>query len=156
MSGKIILGCDSAAVELKNTLGRYLAERGYEVEDLGCGDCADPVNYPAVAERVCGRIISGGYADRGILVCGTGIGMSIVANKFQGIRAALCHDNYSAERAALSNNANVLCLGARVVGTELAKKIVGEWVELHYQDGPSTPKLREIDAIDAQNRRESE
>ncbi|MDR1956266.1 MAG: ribose 5-phosphate isomerase B [Treponema sp.] len=147
----IVIGCDNAAVPMKTMLIRFLESKGVTVEDLGC-DCADdPTYYPTVAKRVCRNIIESGYAKRGILVCGTGIGMCITANKFKGIRAAVGHDSFSAERSVLSNNANVLCMGERVIGHELAKKIVGEWITLEFKDGPSTPKVQEITAIENEN-----
>jgi ribose 5-phosphate isomerase B len=147
----IIIGCDNAAVPMKNMLIKFLESKGVMVENMGCDSADDPVNYPTIAKRVCEKIIVSGYERLGILVCGTGIGMSIAANKFKGIRAALCHDNFSAERSVLSNNANVLCMGERVIGHELAKKIVGEWITLEFKDGPSTPKIKEIIDIETAN-----
>ena len=96
-------------------------------------------------------MIESGYQDRGILICGTGIGMCMAANKCRGIRAAVCHDNYSAERSILSNNGNVLCLGARIIGPELAKKVVGEWISLEFVDSPSTVKVADILRIEQEN-----
>ena len=122
----IVIGCDNAAVSMKNMVIQFLESREITVENMGCDNADDPVNYPEVAKRVCEKIIASGYKKRGILVCGTGIGMCITANKFKGIRAAVCHDAYSAERSILSNNGNVLCMGERVIGHELAKKITGE------------------------------
>ena len=147
----IVIGCDNAAVPMKEMLTEFLTARGATVENAGCDDAGDPTNYPTVAKRVCESIIASGYEKRGILVCGTGIGMAMTANKFKGIRAAVCHDNFSAERSVLSNDANVLCMGERVIGHELAKKIAGEWIGLEFKDGPSTPKVREIMAIEAAN-----
>jgi ribose 5-phosphate isomerase B len=144
----IVIGCDNAAVSMKNMLVKFLETRNVIVEDLGNDSAGDPANYPAVARRVCEAIIASGYLKRGILLCGTGIGMCMTANKFKGIRAAVCHDNFSAERSVLSNNGNILCLGERVIGHELAKKIVGEWISLEFRDGPSTPKVQEILAIE--------
>lgn len=140
----IVIGCDNAAVAMKDTLISFLKSKGVTVENVGCDSPDDPTNYPSVAKRACEAIIASGYAKHGILLCGTGIGMCMSANKFPGIRAAVCHDNFSAERSILSNNANVLCLGARVIGPELAKKIVGEWITLEFKDGASTPKVQEI------------
>ncbi len=145
---KIVIGCDNAAVELKGALKIHLEDMGYEIEDIGCFSSDDPTYYPDVAKKVCENIIESGYAKRGILICGTGIGMSITANKFKGIRAAVCHDSYSAERSILSNDGNVLCMGARVIGSELAKKIAGEWVKLQFVDGSSTPKVNAIISIE--------
>lgn len=147
----IVIGCDNAAVPMKAMLIKFLELKGVTVENLGCDSADDPVNYPTVAKRVCDNIITSGYTKRGILVCGTGIGMAISANKFKGIRAAVCHDNFSAERSILSNNANVLCMGERVIGHELAKKITGEWIGLEFKGGPSVLKVQEIIDIEAAN-----
>ena len=147
----IVVGCDNAAVDLKNTLIACLKEQGVTVEDEGCKDASDPTVYPLVAKRACENIIRSGYAKRGVLVCRTGIGMCITANKFPGIRAAVGHDCFSAERSILSNNGNVLCFGARVIGPELAKKILREWITLEFQDGSSTPKVQAILDIEREN-----
>ena len=147
----IVIGCDNAAVPMKNELIRFLESKGLAVENMGCDSETDPTNYPGIAKRVCRNMIDSGFTKRGILLCGTGIGMSISANKFKGIRAAVCHDNYSAERSILSNDCNVLCMGERVIGHELAKKIVGEWLTLHFADSPSTAKVQEIIAIENEN-----
>lgn len=149
----IVIGCDNAAVPMKTMLIKFLESKGIVVEDMGCNSAEDPTNYPTVAKQVCRNIIASGYVKRGILVCGTGIGMCMTANKFKGIRAAVGHDNFSAERSVLSNDANVLCMGERVIGHELAKKIVGEWIALEFKDGPSTPKVQEILAIENENLR---
>ena len=147
----IVIGCDNAAVPMKTMLIKFLESKGVTVENVGCDSADDPTNYPAVAKRACESIIASGYKKRGVLVCGTGIGMCMTANKFKGIRAAVCHDNFSAERSILSNNGNVLCMWERVVGHELAKKIVGEWITLEFREGPSSPKVKEIIAIEAGN-----
>ncbi len=147
----IVIGCDNAAVPMKNMLIEFLESKGVTVENMGCDSSDDPTYYPNIAERVCEKIIESNYEKDGILVCGTGIGMSITANKFKGIRAAVCHDNFSAERSKLSNNANVLCMGERVIGHELAKKIVSEWINLSFKDGSSTPKVNAILDIERKN-----
>ena len=147
----IVIGCDNAAVLMKNMLVDFLKEKGVTVEDVGCDSADDPTYYPNIAERVCNKIIDSGYEKDGMLICGTGIGMAMTANKFKGIRAAVCHDNYSAERSRLSNNANVLCMGERVIGHELAKKIAGEWITLSFKDGGSTPKVNAILEIERKN-----
>lgn len=144
----IVIGCDNAAVELKNILSDFLKSKGFVIEDEGCFSSDDQIYYPNVAKKVCENIIKSNYTKKGILVCGTGIGMAMTANKFKGIRAAVCHDSYSAERAILSNNGNVLCVGARVIGSELAKKIVTEWTSLSFEDGSSTPKINAISEIE--------
>lgn len=147
----IVIGCDNAAVNLKNTLIAYLTEKGVPVENMGCDSADDPTNYPTVAKRVCEAIIASNYEKRGVLVCGTGVGMCMTANKFKGIRAAVGHDCFSAERSILSNNGNVICFGERVIGPELCKKILGQWIELEFKDGSSTPKVQEIIAIEKEN-----
>jgi ribose 5-phosphate isomerase B len=147
----IVIGCDNAAVPMKTMLIKFLESKGVTVENAGCDSADDPANYPSVAKRACLSIIASGYKKRGILVCGTGIGMCMTANKFRGIRAAVCHDNFSAERSILSNDGNVLCMGERVIGHELAKKIVGEWITLQFKEGPSSPKVKEIIAIETEN-----
>jgi len=149
----IVIGCDEVAVSMKNMLISFLESMDIIVENVGCDDFANQTNYPTVAKRVCERIIESGYTKRGILVCGTGIGMAMTANKFKGIRAAVCHDNYTAERSILSNDCNVLCMGERVIGYELAKKIAREWLGLEFKDGPSTPKVQEISLIESVNMR---
>lgn len=117
MSNKIIIGCDHAAFEAKNQLIKYLEKKDYEVCDIGTYT-ADSCDYPIIAHDLCSRIQSGEF-ERGILLCGTGIGMSIAANKHAGIRAALCHNQLTASLTREHNNANVLCLGARMIGLEL-------------------------------------
>ena len=144
----IVIGCDNAAVELKDAVKAFIKKIGYPVEDIGCTTAEDQTYYPYIAERLCNNIIESGYEKEGILICGTGIGMAMTANKCKGIRAAVCHDNYSAERAKLSNNGNVLCMGARVIGVELAKKITKEWLSLSFVDGGSTPKVAAIKEIE--------
>lgn len=148
---KLYIGCDNAAIELKNAIKDMVVELGYEVEDVGAYSDTDTTNYPLIAEKVANKVIESGYKDNGILICGTGIGMSICANKFKGIRAAVCHDSFSGERAKLSNNANVLCFGTRVIGAELAKKIAREWLSLEFVDGRSTPKVNDIKKLDEKN-----
>ena len=147
----IIIGCDNAAVELKKIIVEFLAKKGVPVEDIGCDSENDKTYYPTIAQRVCQKVIDSGYQARGILICGTGLGMCMTANKCKGIRAAVCHDSYSAERSILSNNGNVLCLGARVIGSELAKKIVGEWIELEFVDSPSTAKVADMIRVEEEN-----
>ena len=143
-----VIGCDNAAVSLKNILKQMLTDQGIEVEDVGCHSAADPEVYPLVAKRLCEKIIDSNYEKHGILVCGTGLGMCMTANKFPGIRAGVCHDPFSAERLALSNDGNVICFGERVVGPELAKKCLQTWIGLQFKDGPSTPKVQAIADIE--------
>ena len=145
---EIVIGCDNAAVQIKNEIIKLLEEKDIKVTDKGCFSQEDSIYYPNVAKLVCEDIIASDYKKFGILLCGTGIGMAITANKFKGIRAAVCHDNFSAERSILSNDGNVLCMGARVIGVELAKKITSEWVSLSFKDGSSTPKVEAIKEIE--------
>lgn len=151
MIKKLYMGCDNAGVALKNTLKEMLIDMGYEIEDVGVNSASDTTFYPLVAEKLAKKIIESEYQYDGILICGTGIGMAICANKFKGLRAAVCHDNFSAERAKLSNDSNVLCMGARVIGPELAKKITKEWLSLEFIDGNSTPKVNAIKQLDDKN-----
>ena len=116
---KIAIGCDEAGCGLKHIIIDLLQKEGIEVTDEGCRD-DEVVLYPNIAERVA-NIVADGEADRGILICGTGIGMAMAANKVKGIRAAVCHDPFSTERSRKSNDAQIMCMGARVIGPELAK-----------------------------------
>ncbi len=143
----IAIGCDEAAFEFKEVIKAYLIAQGQQVEDYGVYDTT-PVLYPDVALKVAEAVAAGNH-ERGILICGTGIGMSIVANKVPGIRAALCHDVYSARKSRTSNNAQIITMGARVIATELAKTILDAWLEVDFQGGGSTPKVQRINEIDA-------
>ncbi|NLG83484.1 MAG: ribose 5-phosphate isomerase B [Firmicutes bacterium] len=150
---EFVVGCDNAAVGLKKVVLDLLREEGLSYEDVGVHDENDTTIYPLIAEQVARRIIASNYQKEGILLCGTGIGMAITANKFPGIYAAVCHDVYSAERARLSNNTNVICLGARVIGPELARKVLKEWLEKEFVGGPSLVKVEKIKEIEGQLRR---
>ncbi|GAC1434597.1 MAG: ribose 5-phosphate isomerase B [Chloroflexota bacterium] len=144
---QVVIGADEAGYELKETIKRHLRDDlGVEVVDVGCHD-AQAVDYPDVAEDLAGRIAAGTH-QRGILICGTGIGMAIAANKVPGVRAAQCHDTYSAERARKSNNAQVLTMGARVIGPELAKQIVDSWLRSEFAGGASARKVAKIDRLE--------
>ena len=144
----VIIGCDNAAVELKEAVKAYLDKNKIPYEDMGCDSPKDPTVYPEIARRVCERIMESGYQDRGILICGTGVGISLAANKVKGIRAAVCHDIFSTERSVLSNNCSVMCMGERVIGKELAIKMVEKWISLEFVDGSSTPKVNAIKEIE--------
>lgn len=150
-SSKIVIGCDDAGFDLKQALMEFLKEKKVNFDDLGCYSKNETILYPEIAEKVALAVATGEY-DRGILICGTGIGMAITANKIPGIRAACCHDTYSAERSRKSNNAQILTLGARVIGVELAKVIVKVWLESEFTGGKSTPKVDKINEIDAKYR----
>ncbi|WP_373099535.1 MULTISPECIES: ribose 5-phosphate isomerase B [Pasteurellaceae] len=144
---KIAIGCDEAAYNLKVELMKYLDSLGIEYQDFGA-DAGTVVLYPDVAEQVALAVADGKY-ERGILTCGTGIGMAITANKIPGIRAAVCHDVFSAERARKSNDAQIICFGERVIGVELAKSLLKVWLESDFAGGGSAPKVAKIKAIDA-------
>jgi ribose 5-phosphate isomerase B len=150
MVKRIALGCDEAGLPLLDVIRKYLANQNIPVQDFGV-HTPDPVDYPDVAEQAA-QSVAAGDCDRAILVCGTGIGMSITANKIPGVRAALCHDTYSAERARKSNDAQVLTMGARVIGPELAKKIVEVWLESDFAGGNSSRKVEKMNAVDERNR----
>lgn len=126
----IALGCDHGGYELKLEIKKYLDDKGLEYKDFGC-DGPEAVDYPVYAKKVA-RSIQSGECEKGILICGTGIGISITANKFKGIRAALCTDCFCAEATRLHNNANVLALGGRVVGGGLAVKIVDTFLNTPF------------------------
>ncbi|WP_295918688.1 ribose 5-phosphate isomerase B [Anaerovibrio lipolyticus] len=131
---KIVIGCDHGALELKREVLKVLAEfKDIETEDVGTFD-AESVDYPDIAEKVCGKITKG-EADRGIVLCGTGIGISIAANKIKGIRAALCGDVFSARMSREHNDANVLAMGGRVTGFGPAGEIVRTWVTTEFSQG---------------------
>ncbi len=151
---KIALGCDEAGLPLMDVLREYLVKQNIDVHDFGVHS-TDPVDYPDVAEAA-SKAVADGECERAILVCGTGIGMSITANKVPGVRAALCHDTYSAERARKSNDAQVITMGARVIGTELAKKIIEVWLESDFAGGNSTRKVDKMNAVDERYRRQRE
>lgn len=123
-----------------------------ELHDLGVNSY-DPVDYPDVALPLAEKVAAGVY-DRGILVCGTGAGMAICANKVPGVRAVCCHDPYTAERAQKSNNAQIMTLGAQVIGPETAKMLVDLWLTAEFAGGRSLPKVAKIDAIDSKYRKE--
>ncbi|MDF1577584.1 MAG: ribose 5-phosphate isomerase B [Desulfobulbales bacterium] len=130
---KIAIGCDHGGFAVKGEISEVVNELGHEVLDRGC-DSARSVNYPDYAEKVCRDVESGG-ADRGILICGTGIGMSMAANRSSAIRAALCHELFTAALSREHNDANVLCLGARVVGPGLLREIVRTWLTTEFAGG---------------------
>jgi ribose 5-phosphate isomerase B len=137
---KIAIGCDPNAAELKMAIIKHLAELGFECEDYGSDD---PI-YANVAITVAEAVAAGKH-DRGILMCGTGIGMSIAANKVPGAYAALCADAYSTERSIKSNNVNIMTLGEQVTGVELAKSLVTIWMNSEYTPGGrSEPKIQRI------------
>jgi ribose 5-phosphate isomerase B len=148
---KIAIGCDHAGFELKEDLRVYLRERGVEVFDLGTLDGA-PVDYPEIGMAVAEKV-STGAIPRGILICGTGIGMSVVANRFRGVRATLCHDLYTARMSREHNDSNVLVLGGRLLGKGIAREIVGIWLEAEFLGGNHQRRLDQIARLDEKGRK---
>ena len=143
----ILLGADHLGLPLKNILKEHLIDKGYSVEDIGV-DNNDPVDYPDIGEKLAKRIAKGD-SERGILCCGTGAGMAIVANKIPGVRAVCINDPYTAERAIASNNAQVVTLGSLITGEEVGKKLVDIWLENDFQGGKSLPKVEKINKLDS-------
>lgn len=148
MGWRVLVGSDGAGFGYKEALKADLRahEAVESVEDVGVGDVAASTNYPSVAIEAAQRI-AGGEADRALLICGTGIGVAISANKVRGVRAATAHDVYSVRRSVLSNDAQVLCFGERVIGLEVARLLVDEWLRVTFDPGsPSARKVAEIQA----------
>jgi len=142
----IVLGSDHAGFELKEHLRIYLGEQKVEVMDLGTHSEAS-VDYPDIGAAVAGKV-SRGEVQRGILICGSGIGMSIVANRFPGVRAALCHDLYSARVSREHNDSNLLVLGGRLIGKGLAREILKMWLETEFHGGRHQKRLEKIRALE--------
>jgi ribose 5-phosphate isomerase B len=147
---RLAIGADINGFEMKEAVKRHLEAGGHEVVDFGVGEGGD-VDYPEVGEVVA-RAVAAGDVERGVLVCGTGLGMAIVANKVHGVRAAPVVDPYSAERAIKSNDARVLCLGGKVIGTEVATLLVDHWMAGEFAGGASGRKVAKIEAIDERER----
>ncbi len=144
----IAIGADEAGAPLKEHLAEYLKESGYDIKDYGNGTEQD---YPDVASRVA-QAVSQGEHDRAVLVCGTGLGMAITANKIPGVRAATAHDAYSAERARKSNDAQVITMGSRVIAPQAAEKVLDHWLASEFQGGGSTEKVEKMNEVDARFR----
>ncbi len=144
---KITIGSDHGAVDLKEAVKKVLAEfDGVEVKDVGTFG-TDAVDYPDIAEKVCADVVSG-ESERGIVLCGTGIGISIAANKIHGIRCALCHDVYTAQMSREHNDANVLAMGGRVLGFGVAGKIVRAWLKSEFEGGRHARRVNKIMALE--------
>lgn len=139
---KIAIGSDHGGVHLKKSIREYLEKKGYEVEDFGTMT-EDSVDYPDYAKKVA-EVVASGKIDKGILICGTGIGISIAANKVKGIRAALCGDVFSARMSREHNDANILCMGERVLGIGLAETIVDTWLSAEFQGGRHERRVNKI------------
>lgn len=144
---KVAIGCDHAGVALKNEILPVLNDLSVEWEDLGTRD-ESSVDYPDFGEKV-SESVSNGTVDRGILICGTGIGMSIVANKFPGVRAALCQEDYSAKMSRMHNDANMLVLPGRIINGETARAIVKTWFTTQFEGGRHQTRLDKIKAIES-------
>lgn len=143
---KIAVGCDHGGLNLKNMAKDILTKQGVEVVDMGTYT-TDSVDYPDYADKVAQAVVSG-QVERGILVCGTGIGISIAANKIKGIRAALCGDVFSAVMSREHNNANILCLGERVTGAGLAEMIILSWLKTEFQGGRHAARVDKITGLE--------
>jgi ribose 5-phosphate isomerase B len=146
---RIIMGCDHGGFGLKTALKDFLLERGDEVEDVGCHSEAI-VRYPYYAAMVASAVSEGAF-ERGILICSTGIGMSMAANKYPGIRAALCATSYQGKMTAAHNASNVLCLGGRCIGLFEARDILANWLDTPYEGGRHDISLGLLDAIEKTN-----
>ena len=145
---KIGIANDHAAVEMKNEIVAYLTEKGHEVVNYGT-DTHDSCNYPEFGEKV-GRAVASGEVEKGIAICGSGLGISLAANKVKGVRACLCAEPYTAKMSREHNDANVLAFGARVIGIEMAKMIVDTWLETEFLGGRHQTRVDMI--MDIENR----
>lgn len=143
---KIAIGNDHSAVELKNHISQFVEKMGHTVVNFGT-DCSDSCDYPLYGEKVA-RAVAGGECDLGILICGTGIGISLAANKVKGIRAAVCSEPYSARLTRQHNNANIIAFGARVVGPAMAEMIVSEFLNAEYEGGRHQRRVDMITEIE--------
>ncbi len=143
---KIVIGCDHGGLEHKNAIAEHLTTRGFDVVDCGVYE-QHSVDYPDIAVKVCEKITSG-ECELGILVCGTGIGMSIAANKVKGIRAAACSEHFSAKYTRLHNNSNILCLGGRVIGVGTAIELTDLFVDTQFEGGRHEARVNKIMAIE--------
>lgn len=142
---KIAIGCDEIAIDLKNALIEVMKEKDVEYKDFGVYT-SEKIDYPDIAKKVVTEVQKGNF-ERGILVCGTGLGMAICANKFKGIRAAVCHDIYSAQRSILSNDCQVLTMGSLVIGKSLAQEILKVWIGIQ-RTGGTVNKVKKITELE--------
>jgi ribose 5-phosphate isomerase B len=143
---RIALGCDHRGFKLKQAVMEFLQQSGYSYHDFGCYG-TESVDYPDFAQKV-GNAVASGEFDRGILICDTGIGMCIAANKIKGIRAALCHDTFAAERARLHNDANILCLRGENIEVNEAREIVKTYLSTTFEGGRHIPRLNKIKVLE--------
>lgn len=144
----IAIGCDHAGVEMKKAVIEALSEKGFEFKDMGTD--GEPCDYPVMAEKVCNEVLAGN-CEKGILICGTGIGMSIAANKINGIRAALCSDSFSTRFTRLHNNTNVMCMGARTLGQGLACELAEIFLTTGFEGGRHQRRINLITEIEKKN-----
>ncbi|WP_028518105.1 MULTISPECIES: ribose 5-phosphate isomerase B [Ruminococcus] len=144
----IAIGCDHAGVEMKKAVIEALSEKGFEFKDMGTD--GEPCDYPVMAEKVCNEVLAGN-CEKGILICGTGIGMSIAANKINGIRAALCADSFSTRFTRLHNNTNVMCMGARTLGQGLACELAEIFLTTGFEGGRHQRRIDLITEIEKKN-----
>lgn len=151
---KIAIGNDHAAVEMKNEIKAYLEAKGYEVINFGT-DSNERCDYPVYGEKV-GYAVASGEADLGITICGTGVGISLAANRVPGVRAVVCSEPYSARLSREHNNTNVLSFGARVVGSELAKMIVDSWLSASFEGERHARRVEMLDEISAKYQKGAE
>ena len=142
---KLYIACDHAAIEMKDEITAYLREKGHDVEDLGI-NIAEKIDYPVAAEKVARKVVSDGES-RGILICGTGIGMSMCANKHRGIRAALCNEAESTAMTRHHNNSNVLCLGARMIPFETALELTKVFLTTEFDGGRHERRVKMLDNL---------
>ncbi len=145
----LAIGSDHAAYEFKEAIKAYLDEKGIEYKDFGCFS-DERTDYPMYGEKVA-KAVASGECDKGLLFCGTGVGMSLAANKVKGIRAVVCSDCYTAARSRRHNDANILALGARVVGLDLAKMIIDTWLNAEFEGGRHAERVAMISDIEARN-----
>ena len=143
---KIAIGNDHTAVELKKIIAEHVEAKGYEVVNYGT-DSTESFDYPIAGYKV-GKAVASGEADLGIVICGTGVGISLAANKVTGVRACVCSEPYSAKLSRMHNNSNVLAFGARVVGSELAKMIVDAWLDAEFEGGRHQRRVDMLNEID--------
>lgn len=144
---KVVIDCDDAAVELKRIIVKHLENQDVEVTDLDYLGTKPDAFYPEIGYNLALKIQDGSF-ERGILICGTGLGMAMIANKVEGVYAGVCHDVFSAERLRKSNDAQILTMGARVIGPEAAKTVVSAWLKSEFQGGGSQPKVDQMRSLE--------
>jgi len=147
---KICIDCDDAAVNLKKVLYGHLKSKGIDITDLNYSATKENAMYPEIGFNLAKEIQAGNY-DRGISICGTGLGMAMIANKVEGVFAGTCHDVFSAQRLRKSNNAQIITMGERVIGQELAKTIIDAWLVSEFEGGGSTAKVQQMRELEKQS-----